>query len=302
MKKWILAIALSLILSTVVYGQVTLTINGIPQSSGQVVVTTGVTPPLPATCVYTYSAWGTCQSNGTQTRTVVSAMPFGCTGTPILSQSCTPTPVGGTWVKVADNWGLFTTSATTLIRFGSGSTWAQKSVAPGTEQCSWMVVGKDPAPGTSEECDAWTGTTPPVPIPTIQTLMNFISGTPNIGVLSSMSVPGSSVQYYINLPKSLVARPDIFRPALLEGQNYQNLAVYVSWDNYDDQFSIQVQAPDGTVVNGVTEEALQSTGFQPALPGRYLVTVKYIKGDSGPQSYRVNWGANPSPLQSELSQ
>lgn len=48
-------------------------------------------PPPPATCTsFTYSAWGACQPSGTQTRTVVSSSPAGCTGgTPVLSQSCT---------------------------------------------------------------------------------------------------------------------------------------------------------------------------------------------------------------------
>lgn len=48
-------------------------------------------PPPPATCTsFTYSAYGDCQSNGTQTRTVVSSMPTGCKGgSPVLSQSCT---------------------------------------------------------------------------------------------------------------------------------------------------------------------------------------------------------------------
>jgi len=41
-------------------------------------------------CIYTYSDWGTCHADGTQTRTVISATPDGCTGTPVLSQSCTP--------------------------------------------------------------------------------------------------------------------------------------------------------------------------------------------------------------------
>ena len=52
-----------------------------------------VTPPPPPTaCTYTYSAWAACQSNGTQTRTVASTTPAGCTGTPVLSQSCVYTP------------------------------------------------------------------------------------------------------------------------------------------------------------------------------------------------------------------
>ncbi len=41
-------------------------------------------------CTYTYSAWSTCQ-NGTQTRTVLSAWPKGCTGRPVLTRSCTST-------------------------------------------------------------------------------------------------------------------------------------------------------------------------------------------------------------------
>ena len=49
------------------------------------------TPPAPTACAYTYSAWSTC-ANGTQTRTVASATPAGCTGTPALSQACTVTP------------------------------------------------------------------------------------------------------------------------------------------------------------------------------------------------------------------
>ena len=51
---------------------------------------TGTTPPT-STCTYAYSPWSACQS-GTQTRTVTSATPAGCTGTPVLSQPCTVTP------------------------------------------------------------------------------------------------------------------------------------------------------------------------------------------------------------------
>ncbi len=47
----------------------------------------------PPTCTsFTYSSWtpSTCPSNGTQTRTITSSSPTGCTGgTPVLSQSCT---------------------------------------------------------------------------------------------------------------------------------------------------------------------------------------------------------------------
>lgn len=37
------------------------------------------------TCTYTYSDWGVCQSDNTQTRTMLTSSPSGCTGTPVLS-------------------------------------------------------------------------------------------------------------------------------------------------------------------------------------------------------------------------
>ncbi|MBU1289877.1 trypsin-like peptidase domain-containing protein [Patescibacteria group bacterium] len=40
---------------------------------------------------FTYSDWGTCQSDSTQTRTVLNSYPSGCSsGNPVLTQSCTP--------------------------------------------------------------------------------------------------------------------------------------------------------------------------------------------------------------------
>jgi hypothetical protein len=47
-----------------------------------------------ATCTsFTYSDFGTCQADGTQTRTVLTSTPAGCTGgAPVLSQSCTYVP------------------------------------------------------------------------------------------------------------------------------------------------------------------------------------------------------------------
>ena len=42
---------------------------------------------------FTYSDWGTCQADGTQTRTVTSSSPSGCTGgDPVLTQGCSTNP------------------------------------------------------------------------------------------------------------------------------------------------------------------------------------------------------------------
>jgi hypothetical protein len=64
---------------------------------------TGGSAPPPAPCTYTYSTWGPC-TNGTETRTVVSATPTGCTGTPDLSRPCTITPTC-TWVQGSETCG-----------------------------------------------------------------------------------------------------------------------------------------------------------------------------------------------------
>jgi len=56
---------------------------------------------------FTYSDWGECQSNSTQTRTVTSSTPDGCVGgNPVTTQSCTYVQplyiqcanVGGSWI------------------------------------------------------------------------------------------------------------------------------------------------------------------------------------------------------------
>jgi hypothetical protein len=70
--------------------------------------------PPPSSCTYTYSEWSACQSNSLQSRTVTSATPSGCVGTPVISQSCTyiplppppvepPAPSGGNWLHTAGN-------------------------------------------------------------------------------------------------------------------------------------------------------------------------------------------------------
>ena len=49
-----------------------------------------------STCTYFYSDWSSCQASttdsttGTRTRTVISSYPEGCTGTPITTETCTP--------------------------------------------------------------------------------------------------------------------------------------------------------------------------------------------------------------------
>jgi hypothetical protein len=41
------------------------------------------------TCQYTYDDWDVCRPDNTQLRSALTITPSGCTGTPVLSQSCT---------------------------------------------------------------------------------------------------------------------------------------------------------------------------------------------------------------------
>jgi hypothetical protein len=60
--------------------------------------------PQPTTCTsFTYSAWGACQS-GTQSRTVVSSSPAGCTGgSPVLTQACTSIDGAALWAQKCES-------------------------------------------------------------------------------------------------------------------------------------------------------------------------------------------------------
>jgi len=66
-------------------------------TSGCVNPATITIPILFPTCSFSYSSWTECSISGTQTRTELSRTPVGCTGTPILTQTCSyisnPPPV-----------------------------------------------------------------------------------------------------------------------------------------------------------------------------------------------------------------
>ena len=68
---------------------------------------TSLTGAALACTSFTYSDWGECQPDGTQTRTVTSSTPDGCTGgNPVTTQNCTYTlplstqctNLGGSWI------------------------------------------------------------------------------------------------------------------------------------------------------------------------------------------------------------
>ncbi len=70
------------------------------------------------------------------------------------SQGASPT---GTWTFVADEWGAFTLSAASRVRYGAGSTWVERDLPAGQASCSNAYFGADPLPGTVKRCEARQG-------------------------------------------------------------------------------------------------------------------------------------------------
>jgi hypothetical protein len=112
-------------------------------------------------CAYSYSAWGACQVDGTQTRAVTSSSPDGCTGTPVLSQSCTSTPSGSTCTS-------FTYSAWGACQAGGTQTRTVTSSSPDgctggspvlTQSCTYVAPNPVTFDDVVTSCTACHGLT-----------------------------------------------------------------------------------------------------------------------------------------------
>jgi mono/diheme cytochrome c family protein len=125
--------------------------------------------PTPVACTYTYDAWGDCQPDNTQTRNVLTTSPSGCTGTPVVSQSCTyvpPTP--GACTYTYDAWGACQPD-NTQTRNVLSSTPSGCTGTPVTSQaCTYT------APACTYTYDAWSACQPD----NTQT-RNVLSSTPS---------------------------------------------------------------------------------------------------------------------------
>ncbi len=82
-----------------------------------------------------------------------------------------------TWTKVADaETGTFTLTASTLVRYGKGTAWVEKTLPAGTYACKLSTFGTDPAYGVYKECQVSGDAppTPPDPIPPTQHQINIV--------------------------------------------------------------------------------------------------------------------------------
>jgi len=117
--------------------------------------------PSPSTCTYTYSAWGACQSSGTQTRTVLSSAPAGCTGTPALSQSCvyTPPAIDGAALYAAKCAGCHGPLATSSKRGRTAAQITAANMTQGLSPAEVQAVADALATTTPAACTSFTYST-----------------------------------------------------------------------------------------------------------------------------------------------
>ncbi|MHB8846403.1 MAG: c-type cytochrome [Nitrospirota bacterium] len=96
-------------------------------------------PPTPTACTYTYDVWGTCQSDGTQTRNVLTSTPAGCAGTPAVSRSCTytpPSPAACTYTYTA--WGACQSDNTQTRTVATSSPAGCVGIPLLTQSCTYV--------------------------------------------------------------------------------------------------------------------------------------------------------------------
>jgi len=133
------------------------TSDEVPNISALSNVISATTPSASITCTaFTYSAWGSCQSNNTQSRTVVTYSPSGCTGgSPVLSQTCVYTPPACTaftysaWGSCQSN----NTQSRTIVTFLPAGCIGGSPIL--TNSCTYTVPSGKDGSGLSSD------TTPP---------------------------------------------------------------------------------------------------------------------------------------------
>ncbi|HSN14579.1 MAG TPA: cytochrome c [Anaeromyxobacteraceae bacterium] len=115
----------------------------------------------PSACTsFTYSAWDACQADGTQSRTVTSASPTGCTGgTPVTTQSCTYVPPVTTCSAFTYSaWGTCQSNDTQTRAVTSASPAGCTGGTPVTTQSCTYVAPIDGAALYTQYCAGCHGT------------------------------------------------------------------------------------------------------------------------------------------------
>ena len=117
-------------------------------------------PAAPVACTsFTYSAWSACQSNNTQSRTVSSSSPTGCTGgSPVVTQSCT-------YVPPANACTSFTYSAWSACQSNNTQSRTVSSSSP-----TGCTGG---SPVVTQSCNYVPPVSQTIPVPTSEQIFSF---------------------------------------------------------------------------------------------------------------------------------
>ena len=77
-------------------------------------------------------------------------------------RTATAAAVGDTWQTVALEGRSFTLATATVVRYGAGTRWVQRTLS-GTVSCTNATFGSDPAFGVQKSCQVQTGSGEPPP-------------------------------------------------------------------------------------------------------------------------------------------
>jgi mono/diheme cytochrome c family protein len=123
-------------------------------------------------CSYGYSDWGPC-TDGSQSRTVLTTAPAGCTGTPVLTQTCT---AGGAGVCTSYTYGPFgacvggTQTRTVTSAMPAGCTDQTTNPPALTQPCTTAIDGAALFGTTCQRCHGPIGgvatSSTPISLPT----------------------------------------------------------------------------------------------------------------------------------------
>ncbi len=128
--------------------------------------------------VGTYTTQALCDSAAVKATPVGSTLRFTC---PRVLKVVGAAPPVVTWTKIANEGESFNVTANSTVRFGSGSSWVQKTVS-GAGACTIVFFGSDPKPGTFKECDLTGGTVVTPPVTTTDTVWMNLAAENESGI------------------------------------------------------------------------------------------------------------------------
>ncbi len=116
-----------------------------------------------------------------------------------------PPPSGITWTRIAGENEAFTVSGTQTVRYGSGSTWIERSVT-NDGQCSNTFFGRDPLFGVVKECQVAGSVAAPPPPPSPPPTGTSAARIANIELAQSLLYPSADPELVLLPGKAVLVK------------------------------------------------------------------------------------------------